>query len=179
MTPRRRHPYNPAKPVHDRRTQDKLKDAQLSPLEVDDPFEIGAKLIVMRSTRNDPLASLHARNHIDDAQYHGGRAFQRDFETAERGPCAIDPGKEAVDGGRPPEPITDEQRKAVKRLGEADRELGQHGAAITRSVLIHGMSIEQLGVSRGMTKEPEIKYLGRRFRECLDCLAVVYGFAAR
>jgi hypothetical protein len=174
--PKRRQPYDPNK-IHDRRTTDKLKDAQLAPQEVDDPFELGGKIIVMRSIRNDPLAALHARSHIDDAQYHGGRAFQRDFEVAERGPGAIDPSKEAVDGGRIPEPITDAQQAAVARLGTADRELGQHGSAIVRAVLIHGMSIEQVGASRGTTKEPELKYLGRRFRECLDCLAKVYGFA--
>ena len=175
---RKRQPYDPGK-IHDRRTTDKLKDAQLAPQEVDDPFEPGAKIIVMRSIRNDPLAALHARNQIDDAQYHGGRAFQRDFETAERGPCAIDPSKEAVDGGRVPEPITDDQRMAVERLGRADRELGQHGAAIARAILIHGMTIAQLGASRGTTTEPELKYLGARFRECLDCLAEVYGFSQK
>lgn len=174
----KRQPYDPNK-IHDRRTTDKLKDAQLAPQEVDDPFEIGGKIIVMRQIRNDPLAALHARNHIDDAQYSGGRAFQRDFETAERGPCAIDPSKEAVDGGRMPEPITEEQQKAAKRLNAAHRDLGQLGSSLTVSVLIHGMSIEQIGVSRGTTKDLELKYLGRRFRECLDCLALVYGFATR
>jgi hypothetical protein len=37
------------------------------------------------------------------------RAFQFDWETAERGARAIDPTKEAVDGGQMPEPITDGQ----------------------------------------------------------------------
>lgn len=175
---KRRQPYDPNR-VHDRRTTDLLRNARVAPLEVDDPFELGAKIIVMRSTRNDPLANLHARHSIDEAQYRGGRAFQHDFETAERGPRAIDPSKEAVDGGRMPEPITDQQREAVVRLAAADNALGQNGAAVSRSILIHGMSIEQLGVFRGTTSETELKYLGRRFRECLDCLAEVYGFAMR
>jgi hypothetical protein len=42
---------------------------------------------------------LHDRRQIDEAQYYAGRAFQRDFEACERGPCAIYPSKEAVDGG--------------------------------------------------------------------------------
>lgn len=162
--------------VHDRRTTDKLKDAQLAPQEVDDPFEAGAKITVMRSIRNDPLANLHARNAIDEAQYIAGRTFQYDWETVERGPCAIDPSKEAVDGGRMPEPITEAMQKATKRLNAAQRDLGQLGASLTVDVLIHGMSIEQVGRARGSTKELELKYLGRRFRECLDCLALVYGF---
>jgi hypothetical protein len=173
---RRHRPYDPAK-VHDRRTTDLLRNAQVSPIEIDDPLEIGGKLMVMRSIRNDPLAGLHARSHIDEAQYQGGRAFQHDFETAERGPRAIDPSKEAVDGGKFPEPLTDQQRDAVVRLNRAERVLGQNGSALAHGVLIHGMTIEQIGVMRGTRSELELKYLGRRFRECLDCLALVYGFA--
>src|SRR5690348_15837128 len=111
---KRRQPYNPA--AHDRRATDLLRNARVAPLEVDDPMELGGKLIVMRSTRDDPLADLHARGQIDEAQYRGGRAFQEDFEAAERGPRAIDPSKEAVDGGLMPEPITEAQRKAAKQL---------------------------------------------------------------
>ncbi len=140
-------------------------------------MEAGGKLIVMRSTRNDPLANLHARHSIDEAQYQGGRAFQHDFETAERGPCAIDPSKEYVDGGLTPEPITEAQRKAVKRLNRAERELGQVGSALAHAVLIQGVTIWCFTASRGGGTEAELKYYGRRFRECLDCLAKVYGFA--
>jgi hypothetical protein len=176
---KRRTPYDPNKPAHDRRTTDLLRNAQVAPIEVDDPLEVGGKLIVMRSTRNDPLAALHARRSIDEAQYMAGRTFQADWETAERGPCAIDPSKEAVDGGRMPEPITESQQKAAKRLNAAQRDLGQLGASLTIDVLIHGMTIQQIGVARGTGGELELKYLGRRFRECLDCLALVYGFAMR
>jgi len=173
----KRHKPNDLKTIHDRRTTDKLKDAQLSPIEVDDPLEVGGTLIVMRSIRNDPLANLHARRSIDDAQYQGGRAFQHDFETAERGPRAIDPSKEAVDGGVMPEPITEAQQRAARQLALVHRELGANGSAIVYDVLIAHQTLEQVGARRQMTKELELKYLGRRFRECLDCLALVYGFA--
>src|SRR4051812_17160014 len=126
ITRRRRkgQPYNPA--VHDRQATDLLRNAQVSPIEVDDPMalEPGDKIVTLRSIRNDPLAALHAHKHIDEAQYQGGRAFQADWEQAERGPCAIDPSKEFVDGGQMPEPITEGQRKAVLRLNRAERELG-------------------------------------------------------
>jgi hypothetical protein len=146
-------------------------------MEVDDPLELGSKLIVMRSLRNDPLAGLHARNFIDDAQFWGGRAFQRDFETAERGPRAIDPSKEAVDGGLMPEPITEAQQRAAQQLAEVYRALGLNGSVLAENVLIHGLTIEQVCVARGTDSEIERKYLGKRFRECLDCLALVYGYA--
>jgi hypothetical protein len=179
--PKRKKPYNPAKDpvpsIHDRRTKDLLRNAQVSPIEVDDPMEAGGKLIVMRSTRNDPLAALHARHHIDEAQYHGGRAFQRDFEVAERGPRAIDPSKEAVDGGLMPEPITEAQQRAALNLAAVYRVLGQNGSALVHDVLIHGLTIEKIGIARQTRNEIELKYLGKRFRECLDELAEIYGFA--
>jgi hypothetical protein len=174
--PKRRQPYDPNK-AHDRRTTDLVRGAQVSPIEVDDPLEIGGTLIVMRSTRNDPLAGLHARKSIDEAQYQAGRAFQHDFETAERGPCAIDPSKEFVDGGRLPEPITEAQQKAAKRLNRAERQLGADGSAIAHAVLVSGLNMAQVGQSRGLRGERWEKYFGMRFRECLDCLALVYGFA--
>lgn len=174
----KRNPYDPNK-AHDRRTTDLLRNAQVAPIEVDDPLELGGKLIVMRSTRNDPLANLHARNHIDEAQYQGGRAFQEDFETAERGPRAIDPSKEAVDGGLMPEPITEAQRKAAMRLARAHRALGQDGSTLAHDVLVYGLTMSRVGVRRGLTGERWEKYFGLRFQECLHCLAKVYGFATR
>src|SRR5512139_220044 len=160
-TMRKRKPYDPAR--YDRRTTDLLRNAQVSPIEVDDPMEPGAKLIVMRSIRNDPLAGLHSRRSIDDAQFWGGRAFQKDFETAERGPGAIDPSKEAVDGGMAPEPITEAQQRSAKQLAVVYRSLGLNGSSLTQTILIHGLTIEQLCVARGASTETERKYLGKRF----------------
>lgn len=140
-------------------------------------MEVGGKLIVMRSTRNDPLAGLHARRHIDEAQYHGGRAFQFDFETAERGPRAIDPSKEAVDGGLMPEPITEAQQKAALRLKRAFEELGLDGSALVHDVLIHGMNYRQVAEARGFYGERWEKYFGMNFQQHLHRLSFLYGFA--
>jgi len=174
----KRKPYDPGK-VYDRRASESNRGLQphLDPIEVEDPMEQGSKLIVMRSTRDDPLAGLHARKRIDEAQYHAGRAFQKDFENAERGPRAIDPGKEAVDGGVTPEPITEAQQASAKRLGEIYRLLGQNGSALAHSILVHGYSIEATALMRMMVTEREIRFLGQRFKECLDDLAVFYGLA--
>jgi hypothetical protein len=172
-------PYNPAEKVHDRRSQDLLRNAQVGMIEIDDPMalEPGEKLLALRSIRDDPLARLHDRKQIDEAQYQGGRAFQKDFETAERGPRAIDPGKEFVDGGRMPEPITEGQRRAVLRLNKAERDLGCDGSALVHEVLIGGKTMAQIGRRRGLEGERWEKYFGSRFQECLNRLAVVYGFA--
>lgn len=145
--------------------------------EVDDPYEPGAKIEAIRSTRNDPLADLHSRNYIDDAQYEGGRAFQRDFEAAERGPCAVDPSKEAVDGGRMPEPITEAQKCAADNLAKAFKHLGADGSALMHDFLVDGRSMSDIATRRGFVGQSWHDYFGKRIRECLHGLAFVYGFS--
>ena len=165
--------------VHDRRSKDLPRNAEVATVEVDDPLalEPGEKIVTLPSLRNDPLGKLHSRRQIDEAQFQGGRAFQEDWENAERGPQAVDPTREYVDGGRAREPITERQRKAVLRLNRAERELGADGSALVHEVLILGMTMEQIGQRRGLLGQRWIDYFARRFRECLDRLALIYGFA--
>jgi hypothetical protein len=165
--------------VHDRRSRDLPRNAEVAAVEVDDPLalEPGEKIVTLRSIRNDPLGRLHSHRLLDEAQYQGGRAFQCDWEKAERGPQAIDPTREYVDGGRMREPITEGQRKAVLRLNRAERELGADGSALVHEVLILGMTMQQIGLRRGLRSQRWIDYFARRFRECLDRLALMYGFA--
>jgi hypothetical protein len=170
--------YRTAK-VHDRRSTDLPRNAEVAAIEVDDPLglEPGEKIVTLRSLRNDPLGRLHSHHQIDEAQYQGGRAFQDDWEKAERGPRAVDPTREYVDGGRAREPITERQRKAVLRLNRAERELGADGSALVHEVLILGMTMEQVGQRRGLLGQRWIDYFARRFKECLDRLGLLYGFA--
>lgn len=165
--------------IHDRRSKDLPRNAEVASVEVDDPLalEPGEKIITLRSLRNDPLGRLHSRRQIDEAQYQGGRAFQDDWEKAERGPQAIDPSRDYVDGVQSREPITERQRKAVLRLNRAERELGADGSALIHEVLIRGLTMEQLSQRRGLRGQRWIDYFARRFRECLDRLAMIYGFA--
>jgi hypothetical protein len=165
--------------VHDRRSRDLPRNAEVAAVEVDDPLalEPGEKIVTLRSIRNDPLGRLHSHRHLDEAQYQGGRAFQGDWEKAERGPQAVDPTREYVDGGRMREPITEGQRKAVLRLNRAERELGADGSALVHEVLILGMTMQEIGLRRGLRGQRWIDYFARRFRECLDRLALIYGFA--
>ena len=165
--------------VHDRRSRDLPRNAEVAAVEVDDPLglEPGDKIVTLRSIRNDPLGRLHSRRQIDEAQYQSGRTFQDDWEKAERGPQAVDPTREYVDGGQMREPITERQRKAVLRLNRAERELGADGSALVHEVLILGMTMEQIGQRRGLVGQRWIDYFARRFRERLDRLALLYGFA--
>jgi hypothetical protein len=151
----------------------------LTPKEVDDPYEVGGKIIVMRSTRDDPLADLHARHMIDEAQYHAGREFQRHFEAVESGARAIDFTKEAVDGGRNYEGITDSRMQSSDMLKVSYARLGLNGQVIVHEVLVHNMTRKQMAESRGLVGKRWEEYMGMRFRECLDTLAIVYGFAMK
>jgi hypothetical protein len=165
--------------VHDRRAQDLPRNAEVAEVEVDDPLalEAGEKIVTLRSIRNDPLGRLHSHHQIDEAQYQGGRAFQDDWEKAERGPRALDPTRDFVDAAPSREPITERQRMAVLRLNRVERELGADGSMLVREVLILGMTMEQIGERRALRGQRWIDYFAKRLRECLDRLALIYGFA--
>ncbi|HLZ06928.1 MAG TPA: hypothetical protein VKR55_32875 [Bradyrhizobium sp.] len=168
-----------AEKIHDRRSRDLPRNAEVAAIEVDDPLalEPGEKIVTLRSIRNDPLARLHSHHQIDEAQYRGGRAFQHDWERAERGPQAVDPTREHVDGAQRREPITESQRQAVLRLNRVERELGADGSALVHDVLVQGLTMEQIGQRRGLHSQRWRDYFARRFQECLDRLALIYGFA--
>src|SRR5215467_16095513 len=151
--------------THDRRSRDLPRNAEVAAIEVDDPLalEPGERIVALRSIRNDPLARLHSRGQIDEAQYQGGRAFQNDWERAERGPQAVDPSRDYVDGVQTREPVTESQRKAVLRLNRAERELGADGSALVHDVLVNGMTMEQVGQRRGLVSQRWKDYFSRRF----------------
>ena len=165
--------------VHDRRSTDAPGSATVAPIEVDDPYDPGAKIVTLRNLRDDPLGRLHDRKQIDEAQFQAGRRFQADWERAEKGPCAIDPSKEAVDGGLVPDPIDEGQTKALVRINGVLRQLGADGSAIVHDILVHGLTMERVANRRDLGGERWIKYFGQRFRECLDCMAEYYGLAMR
>ena len=106
-------------------------------VEVDDPLalEPGEKIVALRSIRNDPLGRLHSHRQIDEAQYQGGRAFQNDWEKAERGPRAVDPTREYVDGGQSAgaDHRGPAQGGAAAESGRARTRRGRLGAGARRS----------------------------------------------
>lgn len=149
--------------------------------EVDNPYtHAGArpKITVVLSTRDDPLRGMLARGQIDKAQFEAGRLWQLYREQSEVGGIrAIDTTKEPVDGGGSyPEPITDTQRKAVLQLKAADARLGERGREIVEMVLWRRFTIIQVSAAFGFVSRSGVDYQGRRFRECLEALARLWGF---
>jgi hypothetical protein len=49
--------------------------------------------------------------------------------------------------------------------------------ALVHDVLIRGMTMEQVGQRRELRTKRWHDYFARRFKECLDRLALIYGFA--
>jgi hypothetical protein len=156
--------------------------ADTAEIDVDDPHATrkGQKIRVLRTFRSDPLARLHSRKQIDEAQYNAGRAYQRDVQIAERFVRSLDLSRERVDGGAPPEPLTDAQVRAQKRLTGLERVLGRTMHRVTRAVLVEGLSMETVA-QRLFDRDGElsVKYYGRLFRDALDVLAEEYGLAGR
>ena len=179
-----RKPYNPASSgpqvqVHDRRATQVNRGlaAHLVATEIEDPFAKGERIIAMRSVRGDPLADHLARGHIDAAQFEAGRAFQRYFGHAERGPRSMQL-TERVDGDPPREGLTDNQIKAWQWLAKSDRALGIDGSALVHDMLISARTAKQVAESRGLTGQEWQRYFAKRFWKCLNTLAVVYGFSS-
>ena len=186
--PKKLEPYNPALAEYqrqqkeaedakkrDRKATDLPRNARVASMEVADPIS-GETVDVVRSLRNDPLANLHARKHIDEAQYSAGRAFQNDFETIQSRPQAVDASQPYVDRSFSARSISEAYSRAFDRLNNAHEALGLIGSALSHDVLIDGRSMAEVAERRGLAGDRWEKYFGIRFRECLDCLARVYGF---
>lgn len=170
----------PRPTVHNRQATD-LTHKDVAPIDVADPYEKGATITVLRSLRDDPLAALHAANQIDNVQYLAGRHWQKAYELAEIGGArGIDTTREYVDGGQIPQPtISDSQAMAFRDLSKARKALGDYGSSIVFDVLARHLTIRQSAAQRMMASEAELKFMGRRFRECLDTMGVIFGYATK
>lgn len=162
--------------IYDRMSADLPTGSQVVPAVVKD--EAGDYIRVLRSVRDDPLAGMLSRGQIDAAQFEAGRLWQQYREDSEIGGAqAIDTTKEAVDGGRFKEPDLTKLSVAIKKLSQAKQNLGDYGASLIEDILGRRMSIAEVAAARSMPRQREIDYIGRRFRECLESLAKLWGFA--
>lgn len=166
-----------AEKVHDRVSRDLPINSRVAIAIVADPYSAsGEKISVVRSVRDDPLADMYSRSQIDTAQYEAGRRWQRYHEVTQIGPiAAIDPGKEAVDGGRMRDPITDRQIDAFREMMKADRVLGNMGAQLMRDLLGQGLTVGQMCEKYDCKTGRKQTFLSIRVRECLDDLGKLWG----
>lgn len=167
--------------VHDRRSSDLTRNARVIAVEIDDPYatEPGEKITAFKSIRGDPLGRMLARGQIDDAQEKAGRRWQDAYERLESGVRSLDPGKEFVDGGIAPDPFSESKSAAIADLAEARTAIGEMGDIILHDILAERRFPEEVAQLRGNGGQRATDYYARFFRECLEILAVVWGFAMR
>lgn len=150
-------------------------------MEVTDPYSTALRperIRVTRTLRGDPLARLHSRGQVPDADYLAGRKWQALYERAELGKLTgVDMNRQGVDAARAmPVGITDDHLRAAKELARLDEVLGKEGCAIVRDVLAYRRFIDEVARRRGLEQRSDRDYLGRRFRECLATLSVELGY---
>lgn len=193
--------------IHDRRATDIPANVRVASIEIDDPFGIpdGAryephirrsdgsvgpnvlafdgqqKITVAMAVRDDPLAALYSASQIDDAMFRAGRHWQKARELTEIGGIrAIDPTKEAVDGGGIPQStVSDSYSQAMKDLDKAKRDLGRDDYSLINDILGRGVTIARAAVDRGYLSERKRSSVGDWFRRVLMRLAVIYGYASK
>jgi hypothetical protein len=168
--------------VHDRKATDVLKAIQgdLAVVVVDDPLEQGAQNTVVVNLRDDPLRKLKEMQSINHAQFEAGRIWQKYWEQSEIGYVQAPQIRERVQTSGPSgDVITERQVYAAAKLREAMRELGMEGEALIRDILGARHSIKEAAKRRGMESEFGARYIGQRFRECLETLAIVFQLIER
>jgi hypothetical protein len=137
---------------------------------VENPLDANRGFIrVLRATKDDPLAGLLARGQIDLAQHGAGRRWQQYWEDVEgHAMRAIDPTREPVDGrAAAVSPFADRRLTAVYELRACTEALGWEGDRIVRLVLAERMQINAVATQL----ERPARYMGTRFRECLETMA--------
>lgn len=166
----------PAEPApHNRQATDLLRNAMVAPVVVDDPYSPGEKIAVVRSLRDDVLATMFTKGEIDQAGFDAGRLYQKHAELAEIGNvAAIDPRKEAVDGGGWCDVLSNAQTNAVRALGEARRVLTPRTDDLVRAVLV-----ERAAFSRLAPSERARIRLTERFIQALEILSALWGCTNR
>lgn len=114
--------------------------------DVDDPYERGAKLRIVRNVREHPIAMLAHMGRITEAQRIAGMEFCRRFEAASIGQQqAIDYSRTRVDGGGAIEPLPERIQEAVEWLNSLARASGTSkvGFAILSQICGEGRGIQE------------------------------------
>ncbi len=132
--------------------------------------------------RDDPLGHMYHKGReeirLGRAQYQAGRKWQETYEAAGighvRSPSDI---REFVDGGGIAHSgATDRQMQAHHALHRYRLSLGKQGAELVEAILADKCTLKQMALRlHGEASSANVKYVGRRFRECLSTLAKEMG----
>jgi hypothetical protein len=156
----------------------------LRPVEVDDPYETSAKLVVMKNVRCTPIDQMLHQGRIDTVQHQAANRFQRLCEMEMIGSSgAIDYGRARVDGGQIAQTVTMRTIEAHSEMVDVYRAIGEIGYRILWTVLAEGLPIRRLVVERpglafGMSGKRAEGYVSGRIVEALDMLVSYWGMIA-
>lgn len=137
---------------------------------------------VIQSFKCDPIGKMFARKQIDEREHDAARRLQRLHDDAQIGVIrAVDPGREAVDGGSLPEVLTDRQQRAIRKIRLVERAIcekhGKQGLSVLNGVLIEKRTVDQFAAIYGYhpPSPKKIDYWRALFRECLHTLGAELG----
>ncbi|HEV7253862.1 MAG TPA: hypothetical protein VGN97_12320 [Mesorhizobium sp.] len=138
------------------------------------PREIGSAVNVKESA----VATLYARGELTRLQKKTADAFREHFEVFARADVsAVDYAREQVDGGTAKAPITMQRARARKELARARAEIGTRNYRLLVSVCGQGKSLGEL--FPGEIAKRQRLTAADNLRDCLQDLAVMWGFAGR
>lgn len=135
-----------------------------------------AKVIALRSVRNDPLARIHAQKKITDLQYAAAREYQSLHDRSQRGRIqAMDYERPFIDGRAAGETILDGQMRATDTLRQINVALGENGLSWVTDILVTGMNLREACAKRGRFDKTYQRFAGVHLAECLDVIAAKLG----
>ncbi len=165
--PKRRQPWNPCPPAHDRTSNVVPFRARTATRVVDDPYGPG-QIAVTVSLRDDALGVLYADGKISQPQWAAGGQLRECLNRTEFGRLkSVNLSREPVDGGGAyVDSGAERRRKAYDEVARVRSELGPQAFALVRSVVSQGQFL---------THPADIA----RLCDALDQLAVLFGLQGR
>lgn len=135
---------------------------------------------VVISFKHDPVGRMFARGQIQEAEYKAASEFQGLHDQAQIGVIrALDPAKEYVDGGLMPDPLTDVQQRAIRRIraveGKIKNAHGVTGLAVFNAVLVDKVPVEAAARRFNAETRRQVEFWSLLFRQCLHTLGIEMG----
>lgn len=148
-------------------------DADSYPVEIDDPYERGAKIVASRRL-SDFISREHAAGRLDDAQKLAADKFY-DYRTVTLGIMGQEPAwtRVQVDNSRQDYSITEAKQRAHYRLRTARQVIGTHAFVAIDQCVIQGLTPTQIESRTGQDRKATAVYI----KDGLDMLAVLWGLA--
>lgn len=149
-------------------------DAESYPVQVDDPYERGAKIVASRRM-SDFISREHAAGRIDDAQKAAADLFYR-YRAITLGILGQEPAwtRVQVDNSRQDYSITEAKQKAHYRLRTARHTIGSHAFIAIDQCVTQGLTPTQIEHDTGQDRKATAVYI----KDGLDMLAILWGLAS-